>query len=227
MIEDMRFHTGPRPGEEMPDFDLPTVDGGRVTKSDFAGRTPLLLTMGSVTCPMTAAADPALKRLHADFGDRAAFVMLYVREAHPGDRYPQPEDFERKTAHARDLRDRDGLLWPVAVDDIDGTLHRLLDPKPNAAYLMDADGRVAFRILWSDDREHIVRQALETVLSGRSPVGEHQGRMVPMLRGVAEMDRVLALSGPTARRDVRKAAPPMYAMARLMGLRHRREKVPG
>ncbi|MGK5448622.1 deiodinase-like protein [Streptomyces radiopugnans] len=225
VVDDMRFRAGPRPGEQMPDFDLPTVDGGCVGKSDFVGRKPLLLTMGSVTCPMTAAADPALKRLHADFGDRVAFVTLYVREAHPGDRYPQPERMERKEAHARGLKDRDGLPWPVAVDDIDGTLHRRLDPKPNAAYLMDTDGRVAFRILWSDDRAPVLRSALESVLSGHPPMSGHQGRMVPVLRGVAEMDRMLTLSGPTARRDVRKAAPPMYAMARLMGAaKHRRTR---
>ncbi|MEU3199392.1 deiodinase-like protein [Streptomyces sp. NPDC006996] len=227
LAEDMRFQAGPRPGEDMPDFDLPTVDGGRVTKSDFTGRTPLLLTMGSVTCPMTAAADPALKRLHAEFGDRVAFMTLYVREAHPGERYPQPDRIERKTEHARDLKERDELPWPVAVDDLDGTLHRRLDPKPNAAYLMDADGRVFFRVLWSDDRESVLRTALENVLSGRSQPREHQGHVVPMLRGVAEMDRMLTLSGPTARRDVRKAAPPMYAMARVMGLmKHRRGHVP-
>ncbi|WP_374224658.1 deiodinase-like protein [Streptomyces sp. ISL-99] len=226
VVEDMRFHAGPQPGEEMPDFDLPTVDGGRVAKSDFVGRTPLLLTMGSVTCPMTAAADPALKRLHAEFGDRVAFVTLYVREAHPGDRYPQPDRLDRKMDHARDLKTRDELPWPVDVDDLNGTLHRMLDPKPNAAYLMGRDGRVGFRVLWSNDREPILRAALENVLSGRSPAGEHQGRVVPMLRGVAEMDRMLTLSGPTARRDVRKAAPPMYAMARVMGLmKHRREDV--
>jgi hypothetical protein len=227
VVEDMRFHAGPRPGEEMPDFDLPTLEGGLVAKADFVGRAPLLLTMGSVTCPMTAAADPALKRLHAEFGDRVEFMTLYVREAHPGDRYPQPETFQRKMAHARDLQARDGLPWPVAVDDLDGTLHRLLDPKPNAAYLMDTNGRVAFRTLWSNDRENILRSALEGVVSGGLPAGEHHGRVIPMVRGMAEMDRMLALSGPTARRDVRRAAPPMYAMARLMGMvKHRREHAP-
>ncbi|WP_165985233.1 deiodinase-like protein [Streptomyces sp. YIM 98790] len=222
VLEDLRFTTGPRPGEAMPDFDLPTTDGGRVRKEDFLGRRPLLLTVGSVTCPMTAAADPALKRLHADYGDRVAFVTLYVREAHPGDHYPQPDTMERKLAHARDLRNRDGLPWPVAVDDIDGTLHQRLDPKPNPAYLMDTTGTVAFRTLWSDDRAPVLRKALDAVLAGKSPVGQRQGRMVPMLRGVAEMDRMLTLSGPTARRDVRRGAPPMYAMARLMGAARRR-----
>ncbi|MGH3811347.1 MAG: hypothetical protein ACRDUV_02680 [Pseudonocardiaceae bacterium] len=108
------------------------------------------------------------------------------------------------------------------MDDLEGTLHRLLDPKPNAAYLIDADGRVAFRALWSNDRERVLGQALEVVVRGESPVGQQQGRMIPMMRGVAHMDRLLERSGPTARHDVRRAAPPVYAMARLIGLTKRR-----
>ncbi|WP_164701461.1 hypothetical protein [Modestobacter sp. KNN46-3] len=38
----------------------------------------------------------------------------------------------------------------VAVDDVDGTLHRLLDPKPGAAYLVGTDGTVLFRSPWAD-----------------------------------------------------------------------------
>lgn len=221
LLEDMSFRTGPKPGESMPEFDLPTTTGERVTKSDFTGRRPLLLTMGSVTCPMTADADQALRRLHDEFGEQVAFVTLYVREAHPGDHYPQPDTMEQKTAFARELKERDGLQWPVAVDDIDGTLHQQLDPKPNAAYIMDTEGRVAFRALWSNDREEILRRALAEVALGRAPLSEQQGRMLPMMRGVAHMDRMLERSGPTARRDVRRAAPPVYAMARLAGLAKR------
>lgn len=225
VLEDMRFRGGPRPGQEMPDFDLPTVDGGRVARSDFIGKKPLLLIMGSVTCPMTTAADPALKRLYDEFGDRVGFLTLYVREAHPGDNYPQADTMERKTVHARALKERDALPWPVAVDDLDGTLHQRLDSKPNAAYVMDTDGGVAFRLLWSDDREGILRATLRDVLAHRPPDRQHQGHLVPMLRGIREMDDILTLSGPTARRDVRRAAPPLYAMARMMGIvEHRREK---
>jgi hypothetical protein len=47
--EDASFTAGPAPGAPMPDFALPTTDGGRVRKADFVGRRPLLLTFGSFT----------------------------------------------------------------------------------------------------------------------------------------------------------------------------------
>ena len=139
LIEDMRFHAGPRPGERMPDFDLPTTVGSRVRKAGFGGR-PLLVTMGSVTCPMTADADTILKHLYNRFSGQVDFLTLDVREAHPGDRHLQPRSMDQKTRHAKELKERDGLPWPVAVDDLEGTLHQQLDPKPNAAYLIHADG---------------------------------------------------------------------------------------
>lgn len=166
---------------------------------------------------MTVDADPKLKHLYEEFGDRVALVLLYVREAHPADRYPQAEALEQKLEYARTLKERDGLPFPVAVDDVDGTLHRKLDPKPNAAYVMDVHGNVAFRTLWSNDREGVLRKALKAVVAGES-VRQHTGRAIPMMRGVAHMDEMLKLSGPTARRDVRRGAPPVYAMARMLGL---------
>lgn len=167
---------------------------------------------------MTASASLVLKRLFAEFGDRVAFATLYVREAHPGDRYPQPTSFERKLQHARDLQRRDRLPWPVAVDDLEGTLHRSLDPKPSAAYLMDAAGRVVLRALWAND-ESVVREGLEAVASGRPlPVGERQTKVVPLLSGMGMMDEVLQQAGREARSDLWREAPPLYALARLAGL---------
>lgn len=161
---------------------------------------------------MTASAGPALLRLQREYGDRVAFVTLYVREAHPGDRYPQPDDPERKMAHARAYEARDGITWPVAVDDVDGRLHRTLDPKPNASYFVDRNGDVAFRVLWSND-ERALRAGLEAVLAGSR--GEKQTRLVPMLTGLGKVDEILDLSGEQARRDVRREAPPLLAMARV------------
>lgn len=49
LYHDLKFEGGPAPGEEMPDFELPTTDGGSVRKSDFVGQRPLFLTFASFT----------------------------------------------------------------------------------------------------------------------------------------------------------------------------------
>lgn len=169
LFKDLRFRgSGPRPGDSLPEFDLATIDGTRITKKEILAERPLMLVFGSYTCPMTASSIPSLKRLHAEFGDRVSMVMLNVREAHPGEYYPQPETIEKKTAHARVLREHYDMPWTVAVDDVDGALHRAIDTKPNAAYVIDRDGTIAFRSIWARD-ERSLRAALSSVTSGGGP----------------------------------------------------------
>ncbi len=188
---DLAFCGGPMPGWPLPDFDLVTTDGTRIRKRDLIGRRPLLLTCASVTCPMAMNAGPGLRHLYAEFGDRVAFATLYVREAHPGEHYPQPDTFAWKLAHACAYRDLLGLPWPVAVDSLDGDLHRALDPRPNAAYLMATDGTVVFRALASND-ERTLRHGLAGLIAGRPlPLGERQPRLLPALRAIGVLDAVL------------------------------------
>jgi hypothetical protein len=160
---DMAWRGGPRPGDELRPSDhrrCPAAQGR------LRGVRPLLLTFGSVTCPVTADADPKLKHLHQRDGGRVAFATLYVREAHPGDRYPQPDTSERKMQFARALGQR----------------------------------------------------------AGRSPLSERSGRLAPMMRGLAHVDKMLERSGAAARRDLLRQASPMYAMARIAGLARRSER---
>lgn len=164
---------------------------------------------------MTTSAGPALKELYRQYGEQIAFLTLYVREAHPGEKYPQPRSLLEKVEHARAYQSRDGISWPVAVDDIDGPLHRRLDNKPNSAYLIDAAGAVVFRLLWSNDTEAL-REALDAVAAGYRPaVADRQGKLVPLLRGTGEMHRTLSLAGNGALRDVLFSVPPMYAVSWL------------
>jgi hypothetical protein len=173
---------------------------------------------------MTKSAGRVLRKLFAEYGDKIGFVTLYVREAHPGNRYPQPRTFEQKLAHARAYADRDCITWPVAVDDLDGSLHRALDEKPNAAYVMDADGNVAYRLLWSNGA-HALRHALGGVLSGKH--GQTQARVAPMLRGAAYLVETLKLAGSRAVSDFRREARPAWRLGRVLHvLRGRERSVP-
>ena len=205
-------------GDRMPDFDLPTTSGGRLRSADLRAERPMLLVFGSVTCPMTAASAPSLKGLHGEFGDRVEFVTLYVREAHPGENYDQVETLEQKLDHARALQESDGLPWTVAVDDVDGSLHRALDPKPNAAYLVDADGVIAFRSLWAGDEKGL-RRALRSLLRGESPRKRQSTAMLgPLAQGMGRFPEVLRRAGRRAQLDVLKAAPPIALASRLTPL---------
>lgn len=214
VLGDMRFNRGdPGPGDRVPEFDLPTVGGGRFRSSDLAETGPALLIFGSSTCPVTDNAAPGLNELYLRFGDRVRFVMVNVREAHPGKAFPQPRTLEAKMAHAEQLRDLHGFEFEVAVDDVDGTLHRALSPKPNSAYILGVDGTILFRAHWANDRKALAA-ALEAVVAGETPRRSQSGGLVkPMLRMIPNIAPVLDRAGSGAWTDLWRVAPPLAAIA--------------
>lgn len=219
LFNDMAFgEQAPRPGDRLPTFDLPLAGGGRLRSDDLIGAKPVLLVTRSLTCPMTASSNPLLKDLHKEFGNEVAFVTLHVREAHPGERHDQPGSDEEKVRHARELQQRDQLPWPIAVDDPEGTVHRMLDEKPNSAWLAGRGGVIVYRALWAGDVKGL-RQALRRVVDGERPIpDESHRRLVPMARGLGTMREMLQQSGPRAKRDLWRAAPPMAAVAWVAGM---------
>lgn len=215
LLDDLQLDSGQAPGWSLPDFDLPTLNQGRVRKADFMGLRPALFAFASLTDPMAASAAAVLKRLHREFCDSVAFVTVYVRESHPGDRIPQPDSMAAKVRHAHVLRARDGLPWTVAVDDLDGAFHRALGGKAGAAYLMDSNGNVAFRTACSND-ERALRAALLAVLGGRDgrPF-ERRGRLLSWARALGHLDEVVRAAGPRAVDDLRQEAPLLWASAEV------------
>lgn len=216
MLADLRFsRRAPQPGEPFPSFDLATPDAGRLRSAELVSERPFVLVLGSLTCPMTASAAVGLHQLHESFGDSLPFISVYTREAHPGERIPQPGQLDEKVAHARELASRDDYGWHVAVDDIDGSLHHQLDAKPNAVFVVDANGRLAFRSIWSSDLGS-TRSAIQAVINGEQPKRQTSTAMIgPMLRALPWIDRVVSRAGRTASRDLWLAAAPMALMAKL------------
>ncbi len=214
VLHDMYFSKGdPGPGDRVPDFDLPTLGGGRFRSTDLGETGPALLIFGSYTCPVTDSAAPGLKQLHARFGDRVRFVMVDVREAHPGKAVPQPKALDEKMTHAGQLRDLHSFEFEVAVDDIDGTLHRALSPKPNSAYALGKDGTILFRAQWANDTKALAA-ALDAIAAGESPSRSQSGGIVlPMLRLLRDVAPVLDRAGGGAWPDMWRVVPPMAVTA--------------
>jgi hypothetical protein len=189
------------------------VGGGRFRSCDLADSGPALLIFGSSTCPVTDHAAPGLKRLHLRFGDRVRFVMVNVREAHPGKNFPQPRTLPTKMTHAERLGELHCFEFEIAVDDVDGTLHRAMSPKPNSAYVLAKDGTILFRAQWADDAKAL-EVALEAVGVGKSPRPSQSGGVLrPMLRFLRNVAPVLDRAGSGAWADMWRAVPPLAAVA--------------
>ncbi len=216
LFRDLRFRKeAARPGDLFPSFELITTSGDRLNNRNVFGDNPVLLIFGSMTCPMTASAAPSVQELYDDFGDRVDFIMLYVREAHPGENYRQAENMEEKLEHSRTLKEFYGIKWTVAADNLDGDLHRALDPKPNSAFLMNKEGIIIFRSLWAADHDAL-REALDAAAAGRVPERKQSEALIgPVTRAMGHVHEVMERGGPQAVRDLWRAGLPMALAGRV------------
>ncbi len=207
-----RRMSGPKPGEEAPDFALPTLEATNIRLSDYAAGKNVVLTFGSATCPMTAGSIHGLNRLHEEFSDEdVQFLFVYVREAHPGDELAAHRSVEDKTVAAELFREEEAVEIPILVDKLDGKVHRQYGGRPNATYLIDKSGRVAFRMVWT--RPSVLEEALQELLEYQEETGrEHalvRGRedtALPRRYGMLHAHRALQRGGPKAVRDFKEAA---------------------
>jgi len=220
VLSDLRIPTDhPGPGDPMPRLDLPTTDGGRFSNATVvAGGRPVLLVFGSLTCPVTESAGAGLVALHRKYGDAVDFVVVNVREAHPGATIRQPERAAAKLRNARALRSHHGFEFPVAVDDLDGGAHRAFGTRPSSAYLIDATGTILFRAHWSN-RLAALERAVRAVSTGAAPHPTTAGQTIRALAGMAGgADVAFQAAGRGAMRDFWLVAPPVAAFLTLSRL---------
>lgn len=205
-------------GTTVDDVALERLDGTPVRLAEVISGRPLLLIFGSVSCPMTFASTDPLRRLHGEFGGEVRFATLNVREAHPGERMEQPQTAAAKRSHARLLAAATDSPWETFVDSLDGTLHRRLAEKPNAAYLLAADRTILFRSLWAGD-ETGLRAALLAAREGRAlPRPQSTSALGPLLAGLGFFGSTLARSGSRAKRELLVAAAPVALLAAAASL---------
>jgi hypothetical protein len=153
-----------------------------------------------------------LNRLYARYRERGfEFLTIYVREPHPGEHYSHHASFEQKLAYARDCREQDRIESRLLVDDLEGTVHRLYGSLPNMVYIVDRDGRIAYKAMWTDHAE--IEAVLENLaLADRmraegvrlKPSYTEKINYIPAEYAGGLRDRVFERAGPKAWEDYRE-----------------------
>lgn len=201
------------PGQPSGSFELPTTSGGAFRSEDLRRQGQwAFVIFGSQTCPVTASAVEGLSRLYRMYGGAFRFVLVQVREAHPGEQVGQPHTHDGKVERARGLQRRFAIPFEVAIDDIDGTFHQRLGARPNSAFVIDPTGVVRLHVQWANDTDAI-DQALDALARGAEPQTLTIRRTVPaILKAVGFMPDVLTAAGRRAVIDTALVAPPMAMM---------------
>lgn len=78
------------------------------------------------------------------------FVDVLVRQAHPGPSVEPYRSLEQKLADAQRYVVDEGIPWTVLVDDLTGIVHQVYGGLADPTYLIDADGRVALYVHWTN-----------------------------------------------------------------------------
>jgi peroxiredoxin len=167
-----RWSRAPEPGDQAPDFALRSLTGDMVKLSDLKNTRNVVITFGSATCPQTAASIGGLRSLSREFSrSEVEFLFIYVREAHPGAELPPHHAMEDKARAAMLLRDQEQIDFRILVDELGGEVHRQYGALPNASFIVDKSGRVAYRSLASHTGS--LGAALEELLERQKERGVH------------------------------------------------------
>lgn len=159
-VVDYNFDTfvGPAAGEKYIDATFTDLESGDEVKiSDFDGKW-LVIETGSSTCSMYTKNIVTYKDIVSEFPD-VEFVMVYVREAHPGERLGPHQTMEDKIKSAKLVAPRYKEFRRVLVDDLEGTFHRAYGAMPNVVYIIRPDGTIHYRCNWA--APHLIQAALQ------------------------------------------------------------------
>ncbi len=126
--------------QKFPDaevYDLKTKSMIKI--SSLIKDRPIVLQMGSVTCPSYDLNVERFKKLEKAYKGKVDFYTLYVRENHPTDKFAAHRSFEQKVNYAAKLAADTQSDQRFLVDDVKGSLHQQLGNFGNAVYLIGKD----------------------------------------------------------------------------------------
>ena len=96
-------------------------------------------------------------QIYEDYKERADFLTVYVREAHPTDEwqmksnlkddvcYAQPKTLEQRVMIANDFVKRFKFTMPFGIDDMSNAANDAYAAWPERIYIIDESGRIVYR----------------------------------------------------------------------------------
>lgn len=158
-VSGSRFVTFVEPADraDAPVLEGEDLEGGTVSSADFAGRTLVVNVWGS-WCPPCRKEAPVLQEVAEAYADRdVQFLGLNVRD---------------QVAAARAFEERIGTTYPSIVDRDGRQQLGFADSLPSQAipttWVIDAEGRVAARIIDPDLRASTLTGVLDDVMGSTS-----------------------------------------------------------
>lgn len=188
----------PAAGEPAPDVELRDLAGNRVALAELLGERPVVIQLGSYTCPVFRYRRFGMAKLHRDYGDRVRFVVVYTREAHPvgtkspysegewdtwvnrvtGVRLGEPADRAERRERAAEAHRELELPGEILVDGMDDRAWELYGRAPSPAFVVDREGKVALAQRWV--RPKAIRRVLDRLLDERAPRSPAPGIRSPI-----------------------------------------------
>ena len=139
------------------------------------------------------------------------FFTIYVREPHPGEHYGPHRSWDQKLKFARACREQDGIENPLLVDDLEGNVHRRYGSMPNMIYIIEKNGTIAYKAMWTDDEEIaavLANLALADVLQSQGvrvkPSYTERINYIPAEYAGGLREKVFDRAGPKAWVDYQK-----------------------
>jgi hypothetical protein len=95
--------------------------------------------------------------LYKRYGNEAAFLCVYVREAHPIDGWrmasndargisiKQPREKDERDGVARKCCASLGITMPLVVDELDDRVGHMYSGMPDRLYVIDREGKVVYK----------------------------------------------------------------------------------
>ncbi|WP_157982405.1 deiodinase-like protein [Nocardiopsis sp. FIRDI 009] len=198
-------------GRQAIDATLYDVEGRSIELSSLWREWPVVIEFGSISCPIFVDKLEPMAALARRFSGDVDFYVVYVREAHPGRRYPAHREFDQKLRHAHDLVRLESMARTVLVDDVEGTMPRDYGALPDSVFVIGVDGIVSMMADWNDP-SRLAEHLSEVVERGGRGDAVHTLRLTdnfqrPNLRLLRQLNRVLSRVGAPALRDFLRQVP--------------------